>query len=1062
MLFHSLYAPKSPAYFNQMTCLVRRGLEVETFRRAWQRAIHHHPILRTAFAWTGLEEALQVIRRQVSLPLEEQDWTNLSEEEQQQRLTAYLKADHERGFKLDESPLMRLALIRVGTESYYLVWSFHHVLMDGWSVSLLLKDIMALYEAACDGRELQLERGRPFSEYIDWMQRQEITKAEEYWRERFKGFTSPTEWWAEGAGGGRAAGAVESYDERVVLLSEATTTRLQEVAREQHLTLNTLAQGAWALLLSRYGRTEDVIFGNVVSGRPPALPGAESMVGLFINTLPVRVEVRGEQRINEWLEELQRQQVALREYEYSPLVDVQRWSGVRRGRRMFESIFVFENYPVDKSLREQQGRLEITDLHSREQTDYGITLVVAPNPELCLKIYFDESLIDAASVSRMLGHVKQLLEQMAANIEQRVGQLSLLNEAERHQLLVEWNETQVSASDEACLHELFEAQVARTPDAVAFIHGDTRLTYRELNLRANLLAHHLMSLGVGPEVLVGVCLERSLELVASLLAILKAGGAYVPLDPSYPQERLSFMLEDSGASVLLTKKGRLELTPERGRQVVYLDAERTSAGGEEQENPPGGATHLNPAYVIYTSGSTGRPKGVVGLHRGMVNRFRWMWQTFPFGAEEVCCQKTSIGFGDSIWEIFGPLLQGVPIVIIPDDAVKDPHRLVQTLAEHQVTRIVLVPSLLRAILESVDNLDEKLPALKYCVTSGEALPADLYERFGQLLPGTTLLNLYGSSELSADVTWFDTGVKSLGYSHLTIGRPIANTQIYLLDANLDPVPVGVAGEVYVGGMNLARGYLHGPDLTAEKFVPHHFSTEPGARLYKTGDLARWYPSGNIEYLGRVDHQVKVRGYRIELGEIECVLKQQAGIRQALVMAHKDESGGNRLAAYYVAAQEPAPTTTELRNHLKNSLPEYMIPADFLLLDAMPLTPSGKVNRLALPIPNRARLIETELVMPRTAIERAMAEIWQRVLGLEKVGVEDNFFELGGHSILMIKVQSQLRELFGREIPLVQIFQYSTISSLAEHLSDGETPSYDQYEVRAKRRKDLRNRRKQRQ
>jgi amino acid adenylation domain-containing protein len=521
--------------------------------------------------------------------------------------------------------------------------------------------------------------------------------------------------------------------------------------------------------------------------------------------------------------------------------------------------------------------------------------------------------------------------------------------------------------------------------------------------------------------------------VVGALGILKAGGAYVPLDPDYPAERLAFMVGDAQPRVLLTQRRLAAGPPPHGAHTLYLDVEEDFLFDEPETNPDQGAGPDDLAYVIYTSGSTGRPKGVLAPHRGAVNRLAWMWQAYPFAPTEVCCQKTSLNFVDSVWEVFGPLLQGIPTVIIPDDVLVDPHRLVPALAAHHVTRIVLVPSLLRVLLETYRDLGRRLPDLHLWVSSGEALPRELVEQFYASLPDGVLLNLYGSSEVAADSTWHDTRAGRT-LRAVPIGRPIANTQVYLLDDHGQPVPIGVPGELYLGGDGLARGYLHRPDLTAERFVAHPFPAVPGGRLYRTGDLARYRPDGTLEFLGRRDHQVKLRGYRIELEEIEAVLGQHPGVRQAVVVAREDAPGETRLVAYVVPAGEPAATAGELREHAKQTLPAYMIPATFVLLGALPLTPNGKVDRRALPAPDQdGRHPAAGSVAPRDMLEVQLTKIWERVLGVRSVGVRDNFFDLGGHSLLAVRLFAEMAARFGHPLPLTTIFQAPTVEGLARVL-----------------------------
>jgi amino acid adenylation domain-containing protein len=987
--------------------------------------VDRHGILRTRFVWEGLAEPLQVVERAVDLPWEEHDWRDQGRDEQEEGFRALLEADRKQGFEVSRAPLMRLKLIRTGETSHRLVWSFHHVLLDGWSLPLVFKEVLGLYQAFARGRELALGPPHRYRDYIGWLSEQDLAKAEGYWRDELSGFGAPTALGVDRGAEGTPEGLEVS--EQSVPLSPAATAGLKGLGRRHQITLGTMVQGAWGLLLSRYSGERDVVFGVTVSGRPAGLEGVESMVGLFINTLPMRVRVERERPLLDWLKALQAQQVEQRQYEYSPLVQVQGWSELPGGQPLFETLLAFENYPVDASgLRDRSGNLQIRTSPIAERTNYPLTVIATPGPALSLQIVYDRRRFEDGTITRMLGHLTTLLETMAARPEAALSQLSLLSEPERRQVVVEWNATERDYPA-GTIPGLFEAQVERTPEAVAVIFEDQALSYRELNRRANQLAHHLKGLRVGPEVRVGICVERSFEMVVGLLGILKAGGAYVPLDPNYPRERLSFMAHDAALPILLTQERLLEPLPEHRAEVVCLDRDWERIVRESDGNPPVAASPDQAAYVIYTSGSTGQPKGVVGLHRGTINRFEWMWRTYPFAPGEICCQKTTLSFGDAVWEVFGPLLQGVPTLMIPDDLVKDPPRLIDTLSAGGVTRIVLVPSLLRALLESERDLQERLPRLRYWVTSGEALSAELGRRFAETLPRATLLNLYGSSEVAADATFHRVHEPR---ARVPIGRPIANMRAYVVDGDLDPLPVGVAGELYLGGVGLARGYLGRPGLTAESFLPDPFSAEAGARIYRTGDQARRLADGEIEFLGRVDHQVKVRGFRIELGDVEAALGQYPGVAQTVVAAREDEIGERRLVAYVVTGEGPV-SVSELRRFLSDKLPEYMVPAAFVMLEALPLTPSGKVDRRALPAPGATRPeLEQAFVPPRGPIEETVASIWAEVLGLERVGVHDDFFELGGHSLNAAQVVSRIRATFDVELALRRLFEARRLGQLA--------------------------------
>ena len=901
LLFHTLNAPRSGVYFNQYHCLLCGNLNRAAFKQAWQAVVDRHTILRTAFVWEGLDEALQVVRQRVEIPWEHQDWGGLSPVDQQTRLETFLRTDRGRGFELGGAPLMRLALIQLGQDLHQFIWSFHHLLLDGWSMRLALNEVFALYEAFCRGEKLHLKATRPYRDYIAWLQGQNLPEAETFWKQRLKGLTAPTDlkvesgkWKVEDDDDSPAA-LRGSYDEQQTELPETTTAALGSMARGHRLTLNTLVQGAWTLLLHRYSGENDVVFGATVSGRPADLAGVEDMVGLFINTLPVRVQVSPEASLLPWLKALQTQQVEISQYEASPLVEVQGWSEVPRGQPLFESILVFENHPVDVA-SPASGGLEIRDARYIEQSNYPLAVLVVPGERLQLIIIYDSTRFQAATIARMLGHLGTLLEGIAATPEGRLSDsgetedaalcnIPLLTQGERDRLLVEWNQTQADYPKDVSIHRFFEAQAGETPNGSAVVFEGTQLTYRELNIRANQLAHRLRSLGVGPGSLVGICMERSLEMIVGMLGTLKAGGAYVPLDPTYPQERLAFMLEDTQAPVLLTQQKLADQLPKHRAHLCCVDTDWRDIAHESDENPASQASSDELAYVIYTSGSTGKPKGVMVTHRNLVHSTSARIIYYPEPVASFLL-LSSFAFDSSVAGIFWTLCHGGTLVLPQQGLEQDVGQLATLIDKNQVSHTLCLPSLYRLLLTYVER--RQLASLRTVIVAGEACPTDLIEHHNEVLPQTDLYNEYGITEVSVWSTVYKMPPQVVG-THIPIGRPIANTQIYLLDAYLQPVPIGVPGEMYIGGDGLTPGYLNRPDLTAEKFIRHPFSSNPEASLYKTGDLARYLPDGNIEFLGRIDQQVKIRGYRIELEEIEEALKQHPALRDAAVIA-RDERG----------------------------------------------------------------------------------------------------------------------------------------------------------------------------
>ncbi|WP_460207482.1 amino acid adenylation domain-containing protein [Scytonema sp. NUACC21] len=1045
MLFHTLYASNSGVYFEHLNCTLKGNLNVLAFQKAWQQVVERHPVLRTAFIWEGLDEPLQVVRQHISLPWEQHDWRSLSPVEQQEQLEAFLQADRERGFDLSQAPLMRLTLIQLASDAYQFIWSHHHLLLDGWSLPLVLKDVFAFYQAFSLKQDLYHKHSRPYRDYIAWLQQQDLTQAEAFWRHTLKGFTAPTPLGIDRALDSTSS-LEEPHSEQLLQLSIAVTSELQSFARQHQLTLNTLIQGAWALLLSRYSSQEDVVFGATFSGRPAALAEVESMVGLFINTLPVRVMVSPTTELLSWLGQLQAQLLELRSYEYSPLVQVQGWSDVPRGLPLFESIVVFENYPVDASLREEGGSLEIRNVGAVEQTNYPLTLAAAPGKQLSLHLSYDCRRFDATTITRMLGHLETLLCGIVTNPEQRLSDLPILTPAERLTLLEEWNCTEVDYPKDLCIHQLFEATVQRTPDAVAIVFEDQILSYCELNRRANQLAHYLRCQGVGPDVLVGICVERSVEMVVGLLGILKAGGAYVPLDPAYPKERLAFMLEDSQVSVLLTQQQLMAALPVHSAQVVQLDGDWEIIAHNSEANPLSPVTSQHLAYVIYTSGSTGQPKGVPVAHQGLVNHSVAVAKQYELQSSDRILQFSSISFDIAVEELFPSWMSGAAVILRSEDMVADSRDFLQAIAsllperqiEHEQLTVLNLPTAYwHQWVHGLSLLNKPLPqTLRLVVVGGEKASPTTFVAWKQLggVERIRWLNSYGPTETTVIVTVYEPGANAVTQKlvlELPIGRPIANTQIYLLDTQLQPVPIGVPGELYISGSGLARGYLNRPELTALKFIPNPFSQTLGARLYKTGDLAQYLPNGDIEYLGRLDDQVKIRGFRIELGEIESVLSQHPAVQESVVIAREDVPGNKRLVAYVVVNQTPAPESKQLQQFVKQKLPEYMVPSAIVLLETLPLTPNGKVNRRALPAPDTviAERQETRIA-PRDTLELQLAQIWESVLDVRSIGVTDDFFSLGGHSLLAIRLMAQIQQQFGQNLSLATLFQAPTIEQLA--------------------------------
>ena len=1432
MLFHHLSHPHSGVDIEQIVASLVEDLDPAALRNAWEQVAERHAVLRTSFRWENVEEPVQQVHRRIEIPIAIEDWSDLSVAEQTRRLAERLAADRERGFDLREAPLVRLALFRLAAQRWELLWTFPHILLDGRSFPIVLDEVFSLYDAGRRGATIALPTPPPYRDHVAHLARLDLAEAEQFWRARLAGFRAPTP-----LPGSPTASPSTGRGESERALSEETTSALARVAREIDVSVGTIVQGAFGLLLGRMSGETDVVFGATRAGRATSVPGAEGVVGLFIATLPVRVAVNPAQSFADWLRALRASERETRAFEHTPLVELQGWSELRAGAPLFESLLVFDHSQLDSQMRAKGAAYENRRFRLLERTNYALTLYAYAEPRLLLKLAFDEPRFDADAAARMLDHLAHLLAEIARDPAQPVAAVSLLSAAERERLLQTWNDTATEYPREACVHHLIEAQAARTPDAVAILFRDQSLRYGELNERSNRLAHHLRGLGVGPDVRVGVFAERSIELMIGLLAIHKAGGAYVPLDPAYPRDRIAFMIEDADVPVLLTQSHLVSELPGHRARVVRLDVCEAQVADAPATNPVTGATPSNLAYVIYTSGSTGKPKGVMVEHRNVVNFFAGMDARIPHdGADRTWLAVTSLSFDISVLELFWTLARGFRVVLYEDerraateqasngrfadrpiqfslmyfaseeaggddqyrlllegakfadthdfaavwtperhfhafgglypnpsvasaalatitsriglragsvviplhhpariaeewalvdnlsggrvgisfasgwqprdfvlgpDKFKDARRLMiegieqvrrlwrgdalsfpgpngdlfevktlprpiqpelpvwltaagtpetfrkagemgahilthllgqsldevserlkiyrdawkqaghpgeghvtlmlhtfvgdddatvrdtvrrpmmdylgssvglirnfattwtafkkradggtaaadldlndlsaeemeglleysferyfdtsalfgttercmamvdrlkglgvdevaclidfgvetdrvlahlehlnrlremtqprsatvapasvgELIAQHRVTHLQCTPSL-ASMLMLDEDARAALGSLQAWMIGGEAFPAALAAQI-RSLGAIQVLNMYGPTETTI---WSSIHAVDGAGESIPIGRPIANTRLYVLDATGEPVPIGVAGELYIGGDGVTRGYLNRPELTAERFVPDPFRAAPGARLYRTGDLARWRADGVMEFLGRIDHQVKIRGHRIELGEIEAALAEHPGVREVVVVAREDVPGDVRLVAYLIPRDSHAPAwadaaalAKELRESLRERLPEPMLPAHFVCLDAFPQTPNRKIDRKALPAPADAAVPAPSAEAPRAPsneIENAIVQIWREVLQIDRVGTEDNFFDLGGHSLLAVKTHRRLCEVLPRRVSITDLFRFPTVRALAEYVSDagGSGPTLQQSQDRAELRK----------
>ncbi len=1004
-------------------------LNLTALENSLNEIIKRHEVLRTTFPESD-GKPVQIISPSLTLSISRVNLHDLSVDELEAQIKQIATEEAQKPFDLAKGPLFRAALLCMEDETHILLLTMHHIVSDGWSLGVLYRELSVLYESFSAGKGHQLpDIPVQYADYAmwerKWLKKKFLESQYAYWKEQLGGglpiMELPTD---------RPRPTVQTFRgaKRFLSIPGNLCEALKALGRREGCTLFMTMLAALQTLFYRYTGQPDIVVSSPMANRNR--PEIEGLIGFFLNMIVLRTDLSGNPGFHELLGRVR--DVTLGAYAnqdipFGKLVEELQPERDMSRNPLFQVILQFSPMETLELPGLSVSPLEFDS--GTAQFDLAVHLYEGEE-EIRGHFEYNTDLFDSSTINRMVKHFLTLLEGIVSNPKQSISDLPLLSEAERYQLLVEWNKTRVDYPRDQLIHQLFEAQAEKTPDAVAIVFEDRQLTYSELNQRANRLANYLQSTGVGPEVLVGIVLERSLEMVIALFGILKAGGAYLPVDPTYPSERIAYMLRDARVPVLLTREKLLSKLSPCEAEVISIDTDWDNLmAGQSMETPLCKVTLENLAYTIYTSGSTGKPKGVMNTHHGILNRLLWMQEAYQLNASDRVLQKTPFSFDVSVWEFFWPLMFGARLVVARPEGHRDNDYLVQIIKEQQITTIHFVPSMLRLFLETRDV--EKCKSLRRVVCSGEAFSVDIQNRFFSRLDAK-LYNLYGPTEAAVDVTCWESR-RASDLRTVPIGRPIANTRIYILDRYMQPVPVGVSGELYIGGVQVARGYINRQDLTVEKFIPDPFSDNPKARLYKTGDLVRYLPDGNIVYLGRIDYQVKVRGFRVEPGEIESVLGQHPAVREAVVLAREDVPDDKRLVAYIVPVQLP-PGINELRNFLKEKLPEYMVPEVFMFLDAMPLTPNGKMDRCALPAPQGKRRSERAYVSPQNELEKIIAGIWQELLQVEKVGIHDNFFDLGGHSLLIVQAHSRLREVVDRELSITDMFRYPTIGELTEFLT----------------------------
>jgi amino acid adenylation domain-containing protein len=1016
MLFHTLLAPDSGAYIVQMAYEIRGQLDRSAFDQAWQVLMQRHSILRSAFVWQNLEQPLQVVGQQCHCPILYHDWRQRAESPQQ---LAELKLGQRRqGFTLAKAPLMQVNLVQLTEQRYQLIWHYHHLLLDGWSMPILLQEFLALYQ----GRSLP--PATPYRSYIAWLKAQSKEQAQLFWRSYLQDFTPPELFpraILRGGGSANAAAAARTLSYRCEPSELGELPQLQAFAAQHQVTLSTLLQAAWGLLLSRYGDTQDLVVGIVSSGRPPGLAGVERMVGLFVNTLPLRLQPQMDLTVSDYVQQVHQQYLSLSRYESSSLIEIQSWSQVPRTQPLFETILVFENYPVLDNWQAGLGELEIELVEAREQTNYPLTLYATVDQSLNLELQYQSDRFSHRLIQQLLLQLKQVL--LGLTNAATLGQIEVLTPDEQ-QRLSQWNQTERTIQPLTVV-ALFEQQIQQRPGAIALTvpEAAAQLTYRELGQLVNQIAAGLRAQGVETGERIGVCLGRSPHLVATLLAVLKVGALYVPLDRTHPPQRLRFILEDAQIHRLITDQ-MLETGLE---SVVQVPLAQLLATSPDLATPLDGVAAIaldQTAYILYTSGSTGQPKGVQISHGNLSNCLQSFQADLSVSAADVVLATTTIGFDIAGLELFLPLICGAQGVLL--EGARNPELVMQALTAHGVTLMQATPATWHLLLSAGWSGQAQLTAL----CGGEAMEIPLAQALVQRC--AAVWNVYGPTETTIWSSMQPVTAELLAEladtATVPIGQAIANTQFHLLDSQRQPVPIGAIGELYIAGHGVMQGYWQRPDLNATRLIHYR-----GHLCYATGDRACYDESGRLSYLGRIDEQIKLRGYRIEPGEIAAVMMQHPQVEQAVVCL---AGAGEQvyLSGYYTCAptpEAPHPTlSAEITAFIASQLPDYMVPRQLMQLDALPLNASGKVDRRALPQPGAAaRVVE----LASTPLQQEIVEIWRVLLGIETVGLDDAFFDLGGHSLLMVRMQGQLAAKLNREIPLVELFRYPTVRALAAYL-----------------------------
>jgi tyrocidine synthetase-3 len=1040
MLFHALMDNRSSAYFQQNLFSLKGEVEPTLLEESLNRVAQRYDVFRTVFRWENVKQPMQIVFKKRPFKINYEDISHLTPAHREKKLNNIKTRDREQGFDLTKDFLVRVSLFKTETNEYKMLWSFHHILMDGWCLGIVFKDLLQIYQGLKEGKTLELPAVTPYREYIKWLKTQDKGKALDYWRCYLEGYEQQAGLPGDHNPGRRDRTKGYRLEEHHFFLQEPLTSGLREIAGKNRVTFNMLCQVLWGILVQRYNNTDDVVFGTIVSGRPSEIEGIERMVGLFINIIPVRIRSGEGQTFSQLLEKNKRENLLLKSYEYFPLADVQAVTPLKNN--LLRHIVVFEDYPLEKEISHinrgrERCRFRVQGIDTFEQSNYDFNLQVAPGKQLHLKFSYNSLVYAKEFVTSAAVHFEILAARVVGNPDIAIKTLGIISSEEKKQVLAELNNTQVAYPHGKTIAQFFAHQVEQNPDNVAVIgnrhlvrykeqhpqitgNGDiVSITYTELNRRSGRLAHWLRKKGVGPDTIAALMVERSLEMIIAVLGIVKAGGAYLPIEPGYPEERINYMLADSSANLLVTTQMLTEATALSSSTLTSTTTCRVSPA--------------NLAYIIYTSGTTGRPKGVMIEHKNVVRLLFNNGFLFDFNCRDSWSMFHAYNFDFSVWEMYGALLYGGKLVIIPKQVVKDPGIFLEVLKQQQVSVLNQTPTAFYKLIDQEMTVPGSSLNLKYIIFGGEALSPLKLKKWKQKYPGTRLINMYGITETTVHSTYKEIGAEEIETNRGNIGKPLPTSSAYVMDRDLHLLPPGVPGELYVGGEGVARGYLNNPGLTRQRFIPDPYGT--GQWLYKSGDFCRFAAGSQLEYLGRVDDQVQIKGFRVEPGEVQRQLIEHEAVKEAVVTAGpgEDEPGEKNLCAYIVL--EKGFDIFRLRDYLAGKLPDYMIPLYFTRLGKIPLTPNGKVDRAALPRPRPDGT--GECVLPKTTLEKELAEIWKEVLKLEKPGITNSFFHVGGDSIKAIRLISRINARLNIHLKIQDIYNADTIEKLAREIHRGK-------------------------